>query len=334
MNKPLVSVVMGCYNDEKYIREAIDSILNQTINDLELLIIDDCSSDSTIEIIESYSDNRITFIKNTENKGLGFNLNLGVRIAKGKYIARMDADDISMPTRLERQVMYLEKHPQTICVGTSARKIGDISLRTKILSPIMKQYTSYHHIQVALLLGTPMLHPSVMFNRQLLLKTGLNYNPSYRRAQDYELWSRMIACQYKMENLPDILFCYRYTKTQASAKHRDDQIKRSLPIYKQLIVNFINKEVSDEDLQIHAQFATAQTITKNDIIKLRKWIFFFLKESKAKDSIDYEFMLNFFKRRWTALCRNSFPLLQRYKYYKEISQISKFRIDDFIRLFI
>ena len=134
-NASLVSIVMGCYNNEDTIKESINSILVQTYSNFEFIIIDDCSKDHTVDIINSIRDSRIRLMINSENKGLGYSLHTGVCEAKGIYIARMDADDISYPNRIEEEVLFLQKNPEVICVGSWAKKIGNISTLTKLFNP-------------------------------------------------------------------------------------------------------------------------------------------------------------------------------------------------------
>lgn len=124
---PLIYVVMSCYNREKYVVEAIESILNQTYTNFEFIIIDDCSTDNTFEIVKEYAkkDNRILALKNDKNYCYVHSLNKGIEIAKGKYIARMDDDDISLPERFEKQVEFLEKNEDIIALGTFIEIFSD-----------------------------------------------------------------------------------------------------------------------------------------------------------------------------------------------------------------
>ena len=124
MTKPMVSVVMPVYNGSKYLKEAIDSILNQTFTNFELIIINDGSTDNSEDIIFSYQDRRIYYLKNEHNKGICITLNRGLDNARGKYIARMDCDDISMPQRLAKQVNYLERHRDVGALGTDIITFG------------------------------------------------------------------------------------------------------------------------------------------------------------------------------------------------------------------
>jgi glycosyltransferase involved in cell wall biosynthesis len=131
---PRISVVMSVYNGEKYLRQAIESILQQTYTDFEFIIIDDGSTDSSREIIQSYDDKRIRLVINEQNIGLTKSLNKGIRLAKGEFIARMDADDISLPQRFEKQVAYLDSHPEVGVLGTYANIIDH---RGKIINNII-----------------------------------------------------------------------------------------------------------------------------------------------------------------------------------------------------
>lgn len=332
MQTPLISVIMGCYNDSKYISEAIDSVLGQTIRDFEFIIIDDCSTDNTVEIIRTYHDSRIKLIQNSENKGLGYNLNIGVKMSKGKYIARMDADDIAMPKRFEKQVSYLENHPEVICLGTSARKIGNISVRTRLFSPFMNQLCSFEEIIGGLTLGTPMLHPSVLFNAVLLQKLNLNYDQNYKRAQDFELWSRLFTCGYKMENLPDILLCYRYSSAQASVKSRSEQIRNSKMMYKRILSNILQREVMEEELVAHLLFATASSVSRDDVMIINQWIN--TLASVKYDTLNKESMLQLYSRRWAALCKSSFPRTERLRLYKAIDALPKLNFFYIVNMFL
>lgn len=207
---PKVSVVMSVYNESRYISVAIKSILNQTFNDFEFLIIDDGSSDKTPEIIEHYAekDDRIRYIINETNKGLPASLNKGVEAANGEYIARMDADDKSLPKRFERQVEFLETNPDVHVVGCNVHIIGrngeylgDRKFPHKGRDPetLQKQ-------------GAQIVHPSVMM-RRTSVQTVNGYRPAFKHAQDVDLWVRM-ARKYGPQFayvLPQILFEYRIT---------------------------------------------------------------------------------------------------------------------------
>jgi glycosyltransferase involved in cell wall biosynthesis len=206
MNKrPRVSVIMGVYNCERYVAEAIESILNQTYRDFEFIIIDDKSTDRSSEIISSYAkkDRRIKVVKNKKNLGLTRSLNIGLKIARGEFIARMDADDISRPRRLERQVAFLDKHEEIGLVSTFAdiidcngKKIGEI-----------KYATDDATIRRRMMERNQFIHPASIFRRSVEKVGG--YDETFRSAQDCEFFPRIMT-EFKAANLPEKLLKYRW----------------------------------------------------------------------------------------------------------------------------
>jgi hypothetical protein len=202
MRKFKVSVVMSVYNGERYLREAIDSILGQTFRDFEFIIVDDGSTDGTWAILQSYDDPRIFLLRNEENIGLTRSLNKGLAVVQGDYIARMDADDISWPERLEKQVAYLDVHPEVGLIGTSVEIIGERGERLAVLRrPMDPTFITW-----SLLFDNCLVHSTVMYRRSLVEKLG-GYNPS-RYAQDYGLWSRM-SFETQVAKLPEVLVSWR-----------------------------------------------------------------------------------------------------------------------------
>ena len=161
---PLVTVLMPVYNGGEYLKLSIKSILAQTYRDFEFLIINDCSTDNSMEIIRSYRDSRIVVHTNAINMGQTKSLNVGIRLAKGKYIARMDADDMAFPSWLKKLVNYIENHPENIAVGTAAIVIDSVG-KTKELR---RMPTSFSAILFRIFYAPPMNHVSVLFNRNLI----------------------------------------------------------------------------------------------------------------------------------------------------------------------
>ena len=222
----LVSVVMPNYNtEEEYLRSAIESILNQTYSNFEFIIIDDGSTNDSVSIIESYDDERIVLIKNTENQGLTRSLNIALDHCKGDYIARMDSDDVSFPNRFEKQVEYLQKHDNVIVCGTGVECIGDWEKRrpNKIICPTIEDRESY---RIHLLLGNrPIItHPSAMLNRKLMLEYSVRYDDSLPFAQDYKLW---VSCSQVADCviLPEILLKFRIHDKSITIARRELQLQ-------------------------------------------------------------------------------------------------------------
>lgn len=205
----MVSVIMPAYNAEKYIAAAIDSILGQTYGNFELIIINDCSKDRTEEMIASYDDPRIVYLKNEENLGVAAALNKGLAVAKGKYIARMDADDISLPDRLAKQVAYLDANEAIAVLGTNVESFdehGTISTGWSAQDPLQTK--------VDMLFACGMAHPSVMMRTAVIRELG-GYDPAFNGLEDYELWCRVLE-KHQITTLPDILLRYRVHNSQVT----------------------------------------------------------------------------------------------------------------------
>lgn len=207
MSNILVTVVMGVYNQHNRVEleEAVRSILNQTIMEWELIICDDGSESEAAENLRSYEnrDERIQVFRHEENQGLAATLNACIARAKGKYIARMDADDISRPERLEKQYIFLENHPEYAFVGCNADLIdekGIWGMRKMPGKPEKKDFLPF----------SPFIHPSVMVRREVYLKSGGYYvSKETWRCEDYEFFMRLYAQGYRGFNMQEKLFCYR-----------------------------------------------------------------------------------------------------------------------------
>jgi len=208
INNPKVTVLMPVYNSEKYLQKAIDSILNQTFTDFEFLIINDASTDNTAKIIKSYKDLRIKIITNKKNIGITKSLNLGLKISKGKYLARMDADDICLPNRLIKQVTFLDKNIACLLVAARVKTIGRKSDRySQGLND--SRYLDYESIKNQLPERNCLAHSSIMARAPLVKK--YQYDENLNSCQDYELWLRLCADNYRIEKINEILL-YRRMK--------------------------------------------------------------------------------------------------------------------------
>ena len=217
MKNPKVTVLMSVYNGEKYLQEAIDSILRQTFKDFEFLIINDGSTDKTGEILESYNNPRIKIINNEKNIGLTKSLNKGLRLARGEYIARQDADDISMPERLEKEVEFLEMHQDYAVVGTFAKIINENSEILYFLERPVEDLK----IREIFKKDNCIIHGSSMIRRACLSDTGF-YNELIIRSQDYELWLRL-SKKYRLANIPKYLYIWRKHDENIEAKYVGEQ---------------------------------------------------------------------------------------------------------------
>ena len=215
--EPKVSVLMSVYNGERYLREAIDSILNQTLKDFEFFIINDGSTDSTKKILDSYNDSRIRIINNGKNVGLTKSLNKGLRLAGGEYIARQDADDVSAPERLQKEINFLETHQDYAVVGTFVKILNEDSEVIGLLERLTED------TQIRERLGTDncITHGSAVIRKKCLQDLGF-YDESIVRAQDYEVWLRLSE-KYRLANIPEYLYMWRKHDENIEAKHIAEQ---------------------------------------------------------------------------------------------------------------
>ncbi len=237
---PRVTVLMSVYNGEAYLTQAIDSILWQTFTDFEFLIIDDCSTDSSAVILDDCAkqDPRIRVIKNEDNLGLTKSLNVGLREAKGEYIARMDSDDISLPNRLSLQVSFLDNNKDVGICGGNIRIFGELN----------HLYTYPYDnatLKLNLLNRSPFAHPVVCMRTSCVKKHNLYYNEDFVTAQDYELWVQFSRVT-RLANIPEVLLKYRLhnrniTKVKAS-EQQESSAKSKIAQYSYLLGRKLNNE--------------------------------------------------------------------------------------------
>jgi len=239
-SSPLVSVLIPVHNGERYLREAIESMLNQTYRNLEIIIIDDGSTDQTASVANRFSDSRIRFINQPVNIGLVATLNNGIQHCSGEFIARMDADDVSEPERIEKQVKFLLEHPDIGLLGTAIRVIAE----RQRLRPV---YTNPDEIKSRLLYGNPINHPTVMIRTSTL---GVHrYDPSFIHAEDYELWCRMKKT-VRLSNLPEALLQYRSHPQQISRTAGEVQLQTIKRIHEQLL-HELGLDTNEKTLRLH-----------------------------------------------------------------------------------
>lgn len=262
-----ISVVMSVYNEPvDWIRQSIDSILNQTFRDFEFIIINDNPEGiSQKKLLKDFAakDNRIKIIENEENKGLTKSLNIGISEAKGKYVARMDADDISMPNRFQIQYDYMESHPEIDVCGTWAKLFGDIG---KFSEKHLKTPETFDIIKIQALFYAPMIHPSVMIRMERLpIKP---YNEEFIKAQDYVLWGELLMKGYILHNLPDYLIKYRLTIKSKKDVYTSQQLQSADTIRRDLLRRLFI-DCNEQDIILHNRICNEQ---RCDLVDAEKWL--------------------------------------------------------------
>ncbi len=217
IDAPRISAVMSVYNGAAHLEEAVTSILQQTCADFEFIIVNDASTDATGEILQKLDDCRVRVITNPSNLGLTRSLNIGLEAARGEYIARMDADDLSLPHRLERQLEFLEKNPAYALVGSSYYQIDEQGR----LRSLIEVLTTDADLRVGLRQQNWFGHGSVMLRREAVGQVG-GYDEEFAYAQDYDLWLR-ISEQFKLANLAEPLYCWRASASCLSHRKSREQ---------------------------------------------------------------------------------------------------------------
>ena len=298
-----VTVLMSVYNSENYLREAIESILTQTFTDFEFIIINDFSTDNSMKIIGSYQDSRIRLVHNNKNLGLAASLNRGIDLANGEYIARMDSDDISLPTRLAKQVVFMDKNPNVGICGTWYKMFGESS------GIVVRCSTDPAILKSGSLFNSMIGHSSVMMRKELLKKYNLYYDPSYKKAQDYELWSRA-SKKFDFANIGEILLLYRVHKSQMTQCSFDEQVQLADKVRLSLLKD-LGIYPTEEEFSIHQILSSSirmflQTYrynkVRNLLEKADKWLCN-LKLANDKRSIYSEPAFSeILLERWFVLC--------------------------------
>ncbi|GEO10995.1 glycosyltransferase family 2 protein [Segetibacter aerophilus] len=226
MSSPAISIILPVYNAAKYVGEAINSLLEQTFQDFELLIINDGSYDSSEEVVLSFIDSRITYVKNENNQGLVDTLNRGIELARGKYIVRMDADDICVPLRLEKQFTWLEKNLSTSVVSCHISFIDESGKVTGDWEEDVNT-VSCREIKQKMAWANCIAHPTVMFRADLI--KSYRYNQNQKNTEDYDLWLRLIADGAVIEKIPEKLLLYRVHEASITGT----VLRKSNPFFKQ-----------------------------------------------------------------------------------------------------
>ncbi|MHA8108518.1 glycosyltransferase family 2 protein [Aquirufa sp. A-Brett2-W8] len=266
---PLVSVLMPTYNGGDYVIPAVHSILTQTITDFELLIIDDSSSDGTIEVLKEIVDPRIQLIFKPVNSGLIDTLNLGLKVAKGKYILRMDQDDISIQNRIEVQLDFMEANPDVVVCGAGYQIIDSNSF--------FRPSCQHGELLLDLIDFCPFAHPTIIMRADFLKNHNISYNSSYVNAEDYKIWTD-ISHVGRMANLPNIVLEYRIHESQMSSRGAIQQQEMSKKIslehlnflsgnneHMEYYLNGSIKNVSDLKKYLDVELSIKDYFTKNNL---------------------------------------------------------------------
>lgn len=282
---PKITVLMSVYKEpEVFVKQSIESILSQDYSDFEFLIYNDNPSDVVLDsLIQKYvaQDSRIIYNRNSQNIGLAATLNQGILAAKGEYIARMDADDISMPERLSKQLDYINSHPEIVVLGSWARVIDE---RNTVISKL-KFKCSYNYIFVASLFFSYLVHPSVMIRRKYILENELFYDENFSCSQDYDLWTRILLNSGKITNIPIFLLDYRISEQQISTRKREMQINLTRNVCKKFIEKILNVNLTNEQLEAHISLITNSIDVS--VYDKKLWLLWLIEQFKKNPTVHH-----------------------------------------------
>lgn len=237
---PIVSILMPVYKTAQFLQEAVDSILAQTFKDFELIVLNDCSPDNSEEILDSFDDPRIVRYRGAVNRGLSNVLNVGMDMARGKYIARMDSDDISMPNRLQVQVDYLESHPEVDLCSCGMRLFG-------AKKEVWIRESDPEKVKVTALFFSPILHASSVWRKDSFDRKELRFRQEMVPAEDYDMWCRALVSGLTLVNIPEVLYLYRIRPDQATGNTAATQAK--VQEVRQAYLKTIYPSLSDKQVE-------------------------------------------------------------------------------------
>ena len=299
-----ISVLMSVYNTEAaFLKAALDSILNQTLQDFEFIIVDDKTTDGSLDILHEYRDRdqRIILIENEHNEGLTINLNKGLRIAKGKYIARMDADDISLPDRFEKQYKFMEEHPEFAACGGYVF----IAENQGLINRGYNEDPEVERIQM-LFRNAGLPHPTAFFRNEFLIHNGITYDEKIKKSQDYAIWLDIVSKGGVIGCVPEILLKYRVHEGQISSNSTDQMKYASMVTQKALNRLSI---VDQETLELHCSLVDGiPDKSKSTYLNYLKSL---IQKNQEKNLYDQQTFASQIRAIWLRLCMHRLRFLHK-----------------------
>lgn len=305
----LISVILPVYNGQDHVGAAIQSLLDQSWRSFELIVINDGSTDQSASVISSFKDPRIIYVHNEQNLGLIKTLNLGLQLAKGDLIARMDHDDIALPTRLERQAAAFAAQPNLCVLGTDYYLVS--GLRSRRSASHWSPHSDY--LKAILLFSSCFSHPTVMMRN--LFRTGeLVYEENFKYTEDYRLWTT-IAARGDFAVLPVPLLKYRLHAAQTTVQNREAQLKRSETIRRDYL-DALGFSYNAQQLRIHNSIGNHEFIaTGLQLQEIESWLLTLVGENQAKNIFLPEAFNTAIHKFWIGCCGNTNLGFSAYKRY-------------------
>ncbi|MFB2834785.1 glycosyltransferase family 2 protein [Floridanema evergladense] len=265
---PHASAIMPVYNREEYLKETIDSVLNQTFTDFEFIIIDDGSSDRSVEIIKSYKDPRIKLFLNDKNSGTSYSRNRGIDLSSGDYIITIDSDDINLPQRFATQIAYMDSHPEVGICGSWVKTIGEVA------GELWRCAVNPEIVHCRTLFEAVLCHPSTIIRRKYLDEYSLRYSVELKRAQDWDLYCRG-ARHFQVANIPEVLVYYRWRKYGKNLSDEELMSQKYYYFYEIDKRNFsaLNLQPTEQEMLVHRRLGNLELKKDRDfVIEANKWL--------------------------------------------------------------
>jgi glycosyltransferase involved in cell wall biosynthesis len=305
---PLISVVLPVYNAEAYLQEAVTSILQQSYTHFEFILINDGSTDNSEKICLAFNDKRIIYIKNETNLGLITTLNKGISLAKGEYIARMDADDVALPNRFKMQIEAFQRYTDALVVSSDYYSLNG-SQKTKVCNRKLSD-----EMKTTLLFATCFCHPTVMIKNNFA-KLNLCYDATSKHVEDYKLWMDL-SFHGKFYNVAEPLLLYRSHPQQVSALYNDTQLKNS-NLLRENYLKQLGFTFTEDELRIHNSIGNNEFITSLEQLKaIEKWLLNLVQQNQKLKMFEEQLFINIMYKFWLDSCGNTNLGFKAFNCYK------------------
>lgn len=310
---PKISVIIPVYNAELFLDKAMGSIVNQTFQDVEIICVDDCSTDSSYSILQNFAekDSRIVVLKNEQNLGIVGALNRGLDVAKGEFIARMDNDDIAELNRFQVQVDFLEKNPQIGLCGTFIKKFGQVNRLVKL--PVAPD-----EIKANLCFNCCIMHPTVMMRSDLLKKYNLRYDTQFNNSEDFDLWTRCSEF-FEIANIPLPLLNYRVHAMSISSAKKEEQRSKAIKIVKRQLEKYFASDFDEKDLLLLFDEDGLDETALESLMALYKKL---LSLGKSQSQVSPKWFEFYLKKTVFKVLRAKFKKTRKVLYLSQILQVS------------
>ena len=315
MNDPALSIIMTAYNAEKFIGHSIQSILNQTHQDFELIIINDGSNDNTKKVIETFNDPRINYFENKKNSGIVFSRNRGLELAKGNFIAMLDSDDLAYPEKFEKQIAFLEQNKDFGMLGSWAMFIDEEGNR---LPGNWKLKAPPEMIPAIMLFKNYFLQSAVLYRKSCISQ--FSFREGFDILEDYLIWLEIIK-KYKAWNLQEYLIDYRVHGGGVTKMHQQEKLEKEKKVF-QIQFNHLGIEATEQEMELHLLIRDDKPITELETLKsIEKWLLKIQDKNNEQKIYNQKMLGKVLFNRWLKVCVKAKGLHFRMLYQLFTSEI-------------